>query len=164
MVTSPLGPPCLLAQVAGPQWALKKSALIEFVSWRSQGRNHHRPVRNIQWLFQWVGKEPWTPLFSCNMQFYFWNNILALNGSRQWCRCTCHWSQFQGFSNVPCSPFCSTVAPAILVWDPYPHPIKTPILVIIAPKYKSHRSCSPHSSRYMVESQLLWLGSPTSYK
>jgi hypothetical protein len=33
----------------------------------------------------------------------------------------------------------------IPVSDPYPHPIKIPILVNMAPKYKEHGSCSRHS-------------------
>jgi hypothetical protein len=32
----------------------------------------------------------------------------------------------------------SKVAVAIPVWEPYPHPIKIPIPVIMAPKYKGH--------------------------
>jgi hypothetical protein len=38
----------------------------------------------------------------------------------------------------------SKVATSIPVWDPYPHLIKIPILVIMTSKYKEHGSCSQH--------------------
>jgi hypothetical protein len=58
----------------------------------------------------------------------------------------------------------------IPISDPYPHPIKIPIPVIMAPKYKEHGSYSRHSRNtcrelLLVERQqwqLMWLGSPTS--
>jgi hypothetical protein len=56
-------------------------------------------------------------------------------------------------------PFQGKVETLIHVSDPYLHPIKIPIPVIMAPKYKEHGSCSRHSRNtckelLLVERQL----------